>query len=88
MSGLTYGKNRIDGNSAGAGATTNGLDGYRVVLPQSRIPTHWYNILADMPTPMPPVLHPATHRPVGTITKRLSRAFARLRRSLVSEARP
>jgi tryptophan synthase beta chain len=42
---------------------TNSIEDYRVVLPQSRIPTHWYNILADMPVPMPPVLHPGT-RPI------------------------
>ncbi len=27
--------------------------------------THWYNIVADLPTPPPPPLHPATHQPVG-----------------------
>ncbi len=37
---------------------------FRLVLPQSRIPTHWYNILADMPVALPPVLHPATKQPV------------------------
>jgi tryptophan synthase beta chain len=36
-----------------------------MVLPQSRIPTHWYNVAADLPAPLPPVLHPATHQPVG-----------------------
>lgn len=44
---------------------TNSIEDYRVVLPQSRIPTHWYNILADMPVPMPPVLHPGTRQPIG-----------------------
>lgn len=38
---------------------------YRIVLPESRIPTHWYNILADLPAPLPPVLHPGTHQPIG-----------------------
>ncbi|HEX9114697.1 MAG TPA: TrpB-like pyridoxal phosphate-dependent enzyme [Anaerolineae bacterium] len=38
---------------------------YRLVLPQSRIPTHWYNIAADFPVPLPPVLHPGTHQPIG-----------------------
>lgn len=28
-------------------------------------PTHWYNIVADLPTPPPPPLHPGTHQPVG-----------------------
>lgn len=27
--------------------------------------THWYNIVADFPTPPPPPLHPGTHEPVG-----------------------
>jgi len=27
--------------------------------------THWYNIVADLPTPPPPPLHPGTHEPVG-----------------------
>lgn len=33
-------------------------------LSQADIPTHWYNILTDLPEPMPPPLHPATHQPV------------------------
>jgi len=28
-------------------------------------PTRWYNIVADLPTPPPPPLHPGTHQPVG-----------------------
>jgi len=49
-----------------SGTYTNNLsEDYRIVLPQSRIPTHWYNILADMPVPMPSVLHPATRQPIG-----------------------
>lgn len=38
---------------------------YRLILPESRIPTHWYNIQADLPAPLPPPLHPVTHEPVG-----------------------
>ncbi|MFN7624460.1 MAG: TrpB-like pyridoxal phosphate-dependent enzyme, partial [Acidobacteriota bacterium] len=34
-------------------------------LDESRIPKHWYNIVADLPVPPPPVLHPGTHQPVG-----------------------
>lgn len=37
----------------------------RFDLPQSQIPTHWYNIQADLPRPLPPVLHPGTKQPVG-----------------------
>lgn len=33
-------------------------------LSQSDIPTHWYNILPDLPEPMPPPLHPGTREPI------------------------
>jgi len=45
---------------------TNGAnEDYRLVLSQSRVPTHWYNIQADLPVAPAPVLHPGTHQPVG-----------------------
>lgn len=34
-------------------------------LEQSKLPTHYYNILADMPEPMAPPLHPGTKQPAG-----------------------
>ncbi len=34
-------------------------------LDESEQVTHWYNIVADLPTPPPPPLHPGTHEPVG-----------------------
>lgn len=34
-------------------------------LPEGRLPREWYNIVADLPRPLPPVLHPATHRPIS-----------------------
>ncbi|MCG5216267.1 TrpB-like pyridoxal phosphate-dependent enzyme [Streptosporangium sp. KLBMP 9127] len=37
----------------------------RVLLDESRIPHAWYNILADLPSPPPPPLHPGTRRPVA-----------------------
>lgn len=37
----------------------------RFDLPQSEIPHHWYNIQADLPRPLPTVLHPGTHQPIG-----------------------
>jgi len=40
-------------------------DTIRFDLPQSEIPTQWYNVQADLPRPLPPVLHPGTHQPVG-----------------------
>ena len=33
-------------------------------LPEKDIPTHWYNLLADFPEPLPPPLHPGTRQPV------------------------
>ncbi|MDE0610818.1 MAG: TrpB-like pyridoxal phosphate-dependent enzyme [Anaerolineaceae bacterium] len=37
----------------------------RYDLAQSDIPRQWYNIQADLPRPLPPVLHPGTKQPVG-----------------------
>jgi tryptophan synthase beta chain len=37
----------------------------RFVLPESELPTHYYNIAADLPVPAPPPLHPATREPIG-----------------------
>ncbi len=34
-------------------------------LPESEMPTHWYNIAADLKNPPSPPLHPATHQPIG-----------------------
>ena len=31
------------------------------LLDASRMPKHWYNIAADLPSPPPAVLHPGTH---------------------------
>jgi len=33
-------------------------------LPAKDIPTHWYNLNADFPEPLPPPLHPGTKQPV------------------------
>jgi tryptophan synthase beta chain len=37
----------------------------KYLLDEKRIPTSWYNLLADLPVPLPPVLHPGTLKPVG-----------------------
>ena len=34
-------------------------------LEQKDMPTHWYNILPDLPEPLPPVLHPGTGNPIA-----------------------
>ncbi len=37
----------------------------KIILSEKEMPTHWYNIMADMPNkPLPP-LHPGTKKPVG-----------------------
>jgi tryptophan synthase beta chain len=40
-------------------------DTIKYVLDERRIPTTWYNLVADLPSPPPPVLHPGTLKPVG-----------------------
>lgn len=37
----------------------------KTVLDESELPTHWYNIVPDLPEPPPGPLHPVTHEPVG-----------------------
>ena len=37
----------------------------KFLLDESRMPRHWYNIAADLPVPLPAVLHPSTMQPVG-----------------------
>jgi tryptophan synthase beta chain len=38
---------------------------HKILLDESEMPTRWYNVLHDIPTPPPPVLHPGTGQPVG-----------------------
>ncbi len=37
----------------------------RSLLPAEQVPTAWYNLVPDLPSPPPPPLHPATHQPIG-----------------------
>ena len=37
----------------------------KILLPESELPTHWYNVVADMPTAPQPPLHPGTGQPIG-----------------------
>ena len=37
----------------------------KTLLTESEMPTHWYNIQADLPRPVDPPLHPGTKQPVG-----------------------
>jgi len=36
----------------------------KFILDEEDMPTSWYNIQADLPEPLPPVLHPGTGKPV------------------------
>jgi tryptophan synthase beta chain len=38
---------------------------HKYLLDESEMPTRWYNVVPDLPSPPPPPLHPATHEPVG-----------------------
>jgi tryptophan synthase beta chain len=40
-------------------------DTVKYILDESRIPKSWYNLAADLPKPLPPVLHPGTGQPIG-----------------------
>jgi len=40
-------------------------DQTKYLLDESRIPKRWYNIQADLPKPLAPVLHPGTMQPIG-----------------------
>ncbi len=36
----------------------------KILLDENEMPKHWYNILPDLPEPLPPPLHPVTKEPV------------------------
>ena len=38
---------------------------FKVFLREDEIPKQWYNIQADLPTPLQPPLHPGTRQPIG-----------------------
>ena len=37
----------------------------KITLSEPDIPTHYYNIAPDLPTPLSPPLHPGTKKPIG-----------------------
>ena len=37
----------------------------KTLLSENDLPKNYYNIIADLPTSIPPVLHPGTKKPVG-----------------------
>ena len=40
-------------------------DQTKFLLTEKDIPKFWYNIQADLPQPLPPVLNPGTGEPIG-----------------------
>ncbi len=40
-------------------------DTIKYLLPEEQIPKSWYNLMADLPSPPPPPLHPGTLQPLG-----------------------
>jgi tryptophan synthase beta chain len=40
-------------------------DSVKYLLDETQIPKTWYNLMADLPKPPPPVLHPGTLQPLG-----------------------
>jgi tryptophan synthase beta chain len=38
---------------------------HKIQLDESQLPTQWYNVVPDLPSPPPPPLHPGTLQPVG-----------------------
>ncbi len=41
------------------------MEQIKYMLSEEQMPTSWYNIQADLPEPLPPVLHPGTGQPIG-----------------------
>jgi tryptophan synthase beta chain len=39
------------------------MDQTKFILSEKEIPTSWYNVQADLPEPLPPILHPGTKEP-------------------------
>ncbi|MBI3998792.1 MAG: TrpB-like pyridoxal phosphate-dependent enzyme [Armatimonadetes bacterium] len=41
------------------------MDATKILLGEGDIPKAWYNVAADLPVPLPPVIHPGTKQPIG-----------------------
>ncbi len=41
------------------------MDNTRCLLDEKDLPKAWYNVIPDLPKPLPPVLHPGTKQPIG-----------------------
>src|SRR5437899_3983318 len=56
---------RVPPKEVGMASKANDRNRTKFLLDEKDIPTKWYNIQADLKTPAPPVLHPATKNPIG-----------------------
>ena len=41
----------------------------KFVLDEKELPSRWYNIQADLPAPLPPVIHPGTLQVTAAIER-------------------
>src|SRR5437660_8842398 len=41
------------------------MESVKYLLDENQIPKSWYNILEDLPVPLPPLIHPGTKQPIG-----------------------
>jgi len=41
------------------------MESTKILLDENEMPKKWYNIIADLPTPLAPVLNPATNEPIS-----------------------
>jgi len=41
------------------------MDDTKLILEEKDLPKAWYNIQADLPKPLPPIMHPGTKKPIG-----------------------
>src|SRR5438445_24571 len=56
---------RVPPKEVGMASKANDRNRTKFLLDEKDIPTKWYNIQADLKTPAPPLLHPATKNPIG-----------------------
>lgn len=40
------------------------MERFKFILDETQLPKAWYNIIPDLPVPLPPVIHPVTKQPV------------------------
>jgi tryptophan synthase beta chain len=62
LSSLTY---RKVTTMEAAQTASVGPDAVKIPLEMDDVPRAWYNILPDLPRPLPPPLSPTTHEPIG-----------------------